>query len=116
MTATLASLSVVTGAAGILVAVFVARRAAYERVLKALDYVTSSSAAAARHSFGTTAIALEGTEGLSVGEDRITVGQLFSLLWVARQVYAVWRSLGPEVPWRGPHQCSRIHSRTGCDI
>jgi len=104
MTATLASLSAITGAAGILVAIFVARRAAYERVLKALDYVTSSQAATARHTFGTTAIALESPDGLSVGDERLTVEQLFALLWVARQVYAVWRSLGPEVPWRGPHQ------------
>ena len=94
-------ISVITALAGIVFGILVARRAAYERVLKALDYVVATAAASARHRFGSRALLLE--YDTPEDEDQaLTVEQLFLLLWAARQVYAVWRSLGPKVLSRGP--------------
>lgn len=93
-----------------------ARRAGYERVMKALDFVSEGTVAKARHRLG--AVVYQYADELASGglissadldaEVRSSrVEDLFTILWAARRVEATRRSLGSEWAARGPHRLLR---------
>lgn len=87
--------------------VLAARRAAYERVIEALDLIGGEVVARARHRVGTIAFdhADELSQGscvsLSVQDRSARIEDVFTILWAATRLNAVRRSLGPRWPRRG---------------
>lgn len=105
------SISLIALLVGAAFSALAARRAAYERVMRVLDFVSEGAAARARHCVG--ALVFDYPEQLASGE-RIpfsTTGErsariedLFAILWAARRIEATRRSLGWEWAHRGPHE------------
>lgn len=108
------SISVIALAVGAVFSALAARRAAYERVMRAVDFVSDGTVAKARHRVG--ALVYEYPDQLASGE-RISCGSteersaciedLFTILWAARRIEATRRSLGYEWAHRGPHELLR---------
>lgn len=102
----------VTIAAVVVTAVFgglTARRAAFDRVMNALDFISEGPVARARHRLGT--ILYEHSEEVLRGallsgtdEERSErIEDLFIVLWAATRLEAVRRSLGHRRAAAGPH-------------
>jgi hypothetical protein len=90
------------------------RRAAYERVMRAVDLVSDGSVASARHKLG--ALVYDYPEEITSGTPILVddkdvrsqrVADLFTILWAARRLEATRRSLGPERVVGGPHRLLR---------
>lgn len=111
VTVAISAIALLVGAA---FSALAARRAAYERVMKVLDFVSEGTVARARHYVG--AVVYDYPKQLAAGE-RIPfsnaeersarVEDLFTILWAARRIEATRRSLGPEWGHRGPHRLLR---------
>ena len=81
-----------------------ARRAAYDRVIRALDLISDGDIAKARHRIG--ALFYEHREEIKSGQalglpsDEVSdcIEDVFTLLWAARRLNAIRVSLGPRWP------------------
>lgn len=105
------SLSCIALAVGAVFSALAARRAAYERVMSALDFISDGSVARARHRIG--ALVYDCQDQLAAGEAidfpipeerSARIEDLFTVLWAARRIEATRRSLGSERVNRGPHR------------
>jgi hypothetical protein len=101
-----------------------ARRAAYDRVIRALDLVSEGEVAKARHRVGAVLydypneLAARVALPLMAEDHSSRIEDLFTILWAATRLNAVRRSIGPRIPghrstgftrtpiWgaRGPHK------------
>lgn len=107
-------ISVIALAVGAVFSALAARRAAYERVMRAVDFVSDGTVAKARHRVG--ALVYEYPDQLASGEcipfesaeeRSARIEDLFTVLWAARRIEATRRSLGYEWAHRGPHELLR---------
>lgn len=110
------SISLIALLVGASFSVLAARRAAYERVMQALDFVSDGTVAKARHHLG--ALVYEYPDQLVAGDEILTsrsdsdhrsarIEDLFTILWAARRLEATRRSLGATWAHRGPCELLR---------